>query len=103
VLYAAAIDQRIQNATCERGLISYRALARTDRYLHNASIFVRDVLKYFDLPQMAALVADRRLTLVSPVDAMKRRVDIEPARSAYKEAFAAYEAAGAAGRFTIEA
>jgi cephalosporin-C deacetylase-like acetyl esterase len=102
VLYAAAIDPRIQDATCERGLISYRALARTDRYLHNASIFVRDVLKYFDLPHVAALVANRRLTLSSPVDAMKRRVDTEPARNAYEETFAAYRAAGADGRFTIE-
>src|SRR5713101_9895496 len=43
VLYAAALDSRIQDAACERGLISYRDLARTDRYLHNASVFVRDV------------------------------------------------------------
>ena len=102
VLYAAALDLRIPDATCERGLISYRALARTDRYLHNASVFVRDVLKHFDLPQVAALVADRRLTLSSPVDAMKKRVEVEAARSAYKEAFAAYQAAGAEDRFTIQ-
>ena len=87
--------------TCERGLISYASLARTDRYLHNASIFVRDVLKHFDLPQVAAMVANRRLTLVSPVDAMKQRVDPAAASSVYKETLAAYQAAGADGRFTI--
>jgi cephalosporin-C deacetylase-like acetyl esterase len=102
VLYAAALDPRIQDATCERGLISYRSLAQTDRYLHNASIFIRDVLKHFDLPQVAALVADRRLTLSSPVDAMKRRADLRTARTAYQDAFAAYHAAGADGRFTIQ-
>jgi hypothetical protein len=102
VLYAAALDTRIQDATCERGLISYAALARTDRYLHNASIFIRDVLKHFDLPQVAASIANRRLSFISPVDAMKQRVDATSARNVYKEAFATYQASDAEGRFTIQ-
>jgi cephalosporin-C deacetylase-like acetyl esterase len=102
-LYAAALDSRIQDVTCERGLISYGALARTDRYMHGASVFVRDVLKYFDLPQVAAMVADRRLTLSSPVDAMKARVNMPVARDVYRETAAAYQAAGAGGRFIITA
>jgi cephalosporin-C deacetylase-like acetyl esterase len=101
VLHAAALDTRIQDTTCERGLISYTALGRTDRYLHNASVFVRDVLKYFDLPHVAAMIANRRLTLSSPVDAMKVKVDATAARNAYKVTSAAYEAAGADGRFAI--
>jgi cephalosporin-C deacetylase-like acetyl esterase len=100
-LYAAVLDPRIQDCTCERGLVSYASLARTDRYLHNASVFVRDVLKHFDLPQVAAAIAGRRLSIVSPVDAIKSRVDPAGARNAYKETFTAYQAAGAAGRFTI--
>jgi cephalosporin-C deacetylase-like acetyl esterase len=101
VLYAAALDSRIQDATCERGLISYKDLARTDRYLHNASLFVRDVLKHFDLPQVAASVADRRLTIVSPVGAMKQKIDEAAARDVYKATFEAYKSAGADGRFAI--
>jgi len=96
VLYAAALDSRIQDTTCERCLISYRELARTDRYLHGASVFVRDVLKHFDLPQVAASISDRLLKIVAPVDAMKRRVDLAAARSIYKDAF------GANRRFTIQ-
>jgi cephalosporin-C deacetylase-like acetyl esterase len=101
VLYAAALDTRIQDTICEHGLISYASLARTDRYLHNASVFVRDVLKYFDLPQLAAMIADRRLTLSSPVDAMKLRVHAGAVRNVYKETSAAYRAAGADSRFAI--
>ncbi len=100
-LYAAALDTRIQDCRCERGLISYASLARTDRYIHNASVFVRDVLKHFDLPQVAATVANRRLTFVSTVDAMKSRVDPAVVRSVYRDTFAAYQAAGADGRFSI--
>jgi len=96
VLYAAALDSRIQDTTCERCLISYRELARTDRYLHSAGVFVRDVLKHFDLPQVAASISDRRLKIVAPVDAMKRRVDPAAARNFYKDAF------GANRQFTIE-
>jgi cephalosporin-C deacetylase-like acetyl esterase len=100
-LYAAAIDDRIQDCTCERGLVSYASLARTDRYLHNASIFIRDVLKHFDLPHVAAAVANRRLSLIAPVDAMKAPVDTAVARNAYRATFTAYQAAGADGQFTI--
>jgi cephalosporin-C deacetylase-like acetyl esterase len=100
-LYAAAIDDRIQDCTCERGLVSYALLARTDRYLHNASIFVLDVLKHFDLPHVAAAVANRRLSLIAPVDAMKVPVDPAVARNAYRATFTAYQAAGVDGQFTI--
>jgi hypothetical protein len=82
-------------------VIAYAALARTDRYLHNASIFIRDVLKNFDIPQVAASIAGRRLTFISPVDAMKQRVDVASVRNVYKDAFAAYQASGGEGRFTI--
>ncbi|MDD1721863.1 MAG: acetylxylan esterase, partial [Euryarchaeota archaeon] len=61
-LFAAALDNRIHSAVCEGGLISYAALCRSDRYLHGANVFVRNVLCHFDLPQVAAAVADRSLT-----------------------------------------
>ena len=71
-------------------LLSYRTLTSADRYLHGASIFIRSVLKHFDLPQVAAAVADRRLTILDPVDAMKSAVDLETARRAYEPAEQAY-------------
>jgi cephalosporin-C deacetylase-like acetyl esterase len=101
VLYAAALDARITDAVCERGLVSYRALAQVDRYQHGAGIFVRDVLKHFDLPQVAAAVAGRSLTMVAPVDAMKKPVGAAAAREAYAETAEAYRKAGAAERFRI--
>ena len=58
-LFAAALDTRIQAAVCEGGLLSYRDLASVDRYLHGADIFIPEVLKYFDLPGVAAAVRAR--------------------------------------------
>jgi cephalosporin-C deacetylase-like acetyl esterase len=68
LLYAAALDPRIRSAVCDGGLISYSHLASVNRYVQDADVFVLDVLKSFDLPDVAAAVAPRRLTLLSPVD-----------------------------------
>jgi len=101
-LYAAALDARIGSVVCENGLLSYRSLTESDRYVHGASIFVRDVLRHFDLPQVAAAVADRPLLLLSPVDAMRRRVDAPRAQAEYQFTREVYTGAGAPDRFRIE-
>lgn len=81
-LLAAALDGRIRAAVCEGGLLSYRTLTSSDRYLHGADIFIPDVLKYFDLPGVAA-AAEGRVTVVAPVDAMKNPVVPSRARQVY--------------------
>jgi cephalosporin-C deacetylase-like acetyl esterase len=101
VLYAAALDPRITTVVAKRGLLSYRNLAQVDRYTHGAGVFIRDVLLYFDLPQVAAAVAGRRLTIFSPLDAMKRPAEIHDANEAYKRTSAAYQAADADDHFLI--
>src|SRR5262249_19981787 len=63
-LYAAALDERISSLICTGGLLSYRALALTDRYLYGADILVPDILRHFDLPQVAAAVAPRPLRII---------------------------------------
>ena len=98
-LLAMALDDRIQAGVCEQGLLSYRALTATDRYLHGADVFIPSVLRFFDLPEIAAACAPRRLTVVSPVDAMKRPVEPSAARRTYEFASQAYSRAG--GQFRL--
>jgi hypothetical protein len=100
-MYAAALDPRIDAVICDRGLLSYRTLTQSDRYLHNASIFLRDVLQHFDLPQVSAAVAPRQLVLVDPVDATKRPAGLAAARRTYEFTHQEYAKAGAAERFRI--
>lgn len=83
VLFAAALDARVRAAVCEGGLLSYRTLTDSDRYLHGADVFIPDVLKYFDLPEVAAAVG-RPVTVVAPVDAMKNPVELARARRVYR-------------------
>jgi hypothetical protein len=94
VLFAAALDQRITDVIAQRGLVSYRSLARVDRYIHSAGIFVPDILKHFDLPQLTAALAGRRVTLAGPVDAMKRSVPLDAVRREYAIAESAFATRG---------
>jgi len=101
VLYAAALDPRIAEVAAERGLVSYMSLAKADRYTHGAGIFIRDVLLRFDLPQVAAAIAPRPLTLVRPVDAMKHPVEAARAGEIYSVTAEAYRSAASGGAFRI--
>jgi cephalosporin-C deacetylase-like acetyl esterase len=100
-LFAAALDARIARAVCEGGLLSYRTLTSADRYLHGASSMIPDVLQHFDLPQVAAAIADRRLVLLDPVDAMKSRLDADVARKAYETTAQAYAKGNRPERFVV--
>ena len=101
VLYAAALDSRARRVVCDGGLLSYRSLTSSDLYLHSADTFLKDVLLHFDLPQVAATLAGRRLTLLSPVDAMKNPVELAQARETYRWATEVHAQAGAPDRFRI--
>ena len=100
-LYAAALDTRIQSAICDGGLLSYRSLTSVDRYDASSSVFVRNILVHFDLPQVAAAVADRRLTILSPLDAMKSPVEPAEARRVYQITQNTYAKLGLSDRFCI--
>ena len=99
VLFAAALDPRIRALVCDRGLLSYRALTASNRHLHGANVFIPDVLKHFDLPDVAAAVAPRPLALISPTGPMKQVIGSSHAQVAYQRTANAY--AGAVGRFRI--
>lgn len=101
-LCAAALDDRVPNLICSGSLLSYRALAQSDRYLYGADVFVPDVLQYFDLPDIAAAVAPRPLAFIEPRDAMKKTVGAQLAAETYRRTQTAYRIAGAEKSFRIE-
>ena len=100
-LYAAALDTRVCALVMDGGLLSYRALTSVDRYLTESSLFIRDVLTRFDLPEVAAAVADRPLTIISPRGPMNQEVEIPEARSAYQWTSTVYANLGASDRFRV--
>jgi dienelactone hydrolase len=100
-MLAAALDSRIVGVVCHGALLSYATMASADGTLLGADLVIRGVLKTFDLPDIAASIADRPLRIIDPVDAMKRPVEIASVRSAYRRTADAYSRKGADGRFQI--
>jgi cephalosporin-C deacetylase-like acetyl esterase len=101
-LYAAALDERISNLICVQSILSYQSLAEVDRYLYGGDIFVPDILRHLDLPDVAAAIAPRSLTLIDPKDAMKQTVDSTHANDVYQGTREAFNVVGAGNRFRIE-
>ena len=102
-LYAATLDTRVKVLVAHEGLLSYRALTSVDRYLTASSLFVRNALTQFDLPQVAAAVAERRVAVLAPVGPMKEHVGLAAAREAYRLTEQVYGNLGIGNRFRVSA
>jgi cephalosporin-C deacetylase-like acetyl esterase len=100
-LYATALDPRVQSLIAAGGLLSYKSLVRSEMYKHGADVFIRNGLKHFDLPQIAAAIAGRHLALVSPVGPMKEPLSAAEVQATYQFTQDTYTNAGARDRFQI--
>lgn len=101
-LYAAALDSRIKTLMCVDSLVSYRSLTQVDRYLYGADIFVPEILQHLDLPQVAAAVSPRPLTLIEPRNPMKERVSASAAYGEYRFTRDIYNLNGTSSKFQID-
>jgi cephalosporin-C deacetylase-like acetyl esterase len=63
-LYAGGLEPRIQKVACESAVLSYLDVARAKLHENTIDIVVPGVLRDFDLPDLAGLVAPRRLWIV---------------------------------------
>ena len=100
VLYAAALDDRIQSAAATRSLISYEAVTENELYTHRFTSFAPGAIGDFDLPEVAALVAPRPLLLVNSVDQVHRVAPADQVKAAYEATARIYGLAGAPGNFS---
>jgi len=86
MLHAAALDSRLRAIALDRSLESYRSVV--DHRLHR-DIFeqiVPGVLRYYDLPVLARMMGQRRLTLVDATDPVGAFAPLERVKAAYPEA-----------------
>jgi dienelactone hydrolase len=103
-LHAAALDdQQIVEVTLEGMVISWASVARTPQFKGQLSNVVPSALKGYDLPDVAAAIAPRPLTIRNPVDAAGNPVSQAELEEAYAPARAAYKAAGAEKNLVLEA
>lgn len=85
-LFAASIEPRIERLFLSGGLVSFENLMATEVYQHPFANFVPGLLNHTDLPQLAASLAPRRLTLAGAVDAAGAPVGAAALETIYAEA-----------------
>jgi dienelactone hydrolase len=101
VLHAAMMNDRVKAVTIDGGLVSWENVLRTP-ISHNQLVnVVPGALAVYDLPDLAAAIAPRPLTIRNPVDAAGKPLSKEAAEEAYKGVRAAYKAANAENKFTL--
>lgn len=101
MLHAAALDTRITKVIVEGALISYHEVARTPIHQGIIRAVVPGVLGQYDLPDLAACLAPRPLTLASLRTPTGQVALSEEVHRAYQYALSAYVAAGAADMLAI--
>lgn len=85
-LIAAALDPKIDALYLAGGLVSYRNLVQTEDYTYPLANIAPNLLKYADLPDLAATLAPRRVTLAGATDATGRTLDSSEVRRIYSAA-----------------
>jgi cephalosporin-C deacetylase-like acetyl esterase len=101
-LHAAALDDRIKAVTVEAGVLSWDLVARTPVSDNQLANVVPGALAVYDLPDLAAAVAPRPLTVVGPADATGKPAGKVAVEAAYEPVRAAYGRAKAADQFRVK-
>ena len=82
-LHAAAFEPRIRQLTLERSIVSWSDVVRTPISRDQLTNVVPGVLTHYDLPDLAAALAPRPLTIREPVDPAGKRVPLKALEEAY--------------------
>jgi cephalosporin-C deacetylase-like acetyl esterase len=100
-LHAAALDPRIKAVTLERSLLSWSSVVQTPITYNQLTNVVPGALKVYDLPDLAATLAPRPLTIRAAVDAAGRPVALAELTRAYAGCRGAYARADARKNLTF--
>lgn len=68
--YAAALDEKVRGVGLRQTVTDYRSLASAERYTQPFGIYAYDLLRAFDLPDVARAVGPRPVLLLNPVTAL---------------------------------
>jgi dienelactone hydrolase len=98
---AALMPRRDLEITVDRSLVSWAQVAQTPISVNQLSSVVPGVLRVYDLPELAASLAPRKLTIRNTLDAAQRPVSQADLERAYEPCRAAYAKLDASGNLTL--
>lgn len=101
-LHAAALDTNLQSVTLEGALLSWSNVVRTPISYNQLTNVVPGVLKHYDLPELATMIAPRPLTVRNPVDAQGRPVSQKQLEETYAVTREHYRKLGAEKNLILE-
>jgi hypothetical protein len=82
-LCAAALAPQVDALYLADHLLSWRSLVETEMYRYPLANFVPNVLRSTDLPEIAASLAPRKITIAHILDGAGQPVPVQDARRAY--------------------
>jgi cephalosporin-C deacetylase-like acetyl esterase len=100
-LHAAALEPRIKRLTLDGTLVSWSSVVRTPISHNQLTNVVPGALAVYDLPDLAATIAPRALTVRNATDPAGRPLAPDAASAAYQGVRSAYAKAGAKEQFVI--
>ena len=101
VLHAAAVDDRIQEITLSEMLVSYEAVVKNPIHRLVFENVVQGVLKAYDLPDLVAALAPRRVTIEDALDPVGMHIRLRDTERAYAPAARIYETVGAPDNLSL--
>jgi hypothetical protein len=101
-LHAAALDPRISGLTLDHALTSWSGVVRTPLARGQLANVVPGALATYDLPDLAATLAPRTLSIQAAVDPAGRVLSQEELAAAYTSCTSAYRALDAAARHSLK-
>jgi cephalosporin-C deacetylase-like acetyl esterase len=101
LLYAALFDRRIASLAVAGMLSSYDSVVSESFFRGLADQIVPSALTYFDLPDIIAAIAPRRVAIFNSVNPLGQPLPIESMQEQYARSSAAYQAAGAPVSFQL--
>jgi len=102
-LHAAALDDRIKSLRLEGMVLSWSDIVRKPVAVNQLSNAVPGALRVYDLPDLAAAVAPRALSIVGAISADGKSLSEKDLEDAYGVVRAAYKSAGAESNLTLRA
>ena len=99
LLYAAALDDRLQKLAFEQILVSYRSIL--DHRIHRGILegIIPGVLSEFDLGDLIAALIPRQVRVINAVNPLGHRLWPDVAQKAYAETANVFQRAGAPAAF----
>ncbi|HKE04345.1 MAG TPA: hypothetical protein VKE91_09805, partial [Blastocatellia bacterium] len=101
LLHAAALDDRIKSVILKNMLASYESVVREKISRRVFENIVPGVLAKYDLPDLAATMAPRRVVIINPVNPRGQRLELSQVRLQYENTKTAFQVSGAASSFVI--